>query len=38
EYAAQAVKKYGVIIGLYKAGRRILRCHPLHPGGFDPVE
>jgi putative membrane protein insertion efficiency factor len=38
EYAVQALKKYGVMKGLYKAGRRILRCHPLHPGGFDPVE
>lgn len=38
EYALQAVSKYGTVIGLYKAGRRILRCHPLHPGGYDPVE
>lgn len=38
EYAMQAVQKYGALKGLYKALRRILRCHPLHPGGFDPVE
>ncbi len=38
EYSLQAINKYGAIKGLYKAGRRILRCHPLHPGGHDPVE
>lgn len=38
EYALQAINKYGAVIGLYKAGCRILRCHPLHPGGYDPVE
>ena len=37
EYALQAVEKYGVVRGMYKAIRRILRCHPFHPGGYDPV-
>lgn len=37
EYALQAVEKYGVRKGSYLAVKRILRCHPFHPGGFDPV-
>ena len=37
EYAAIAVERYGVWKGLYLAVKRILRCHPWHPGGFDPV-
>jgi putative membrane protein insertion efficiency factor len=36
-YAYEAVEKYGVIRGLNLAVRRILRCHPFHPGGYDPV-
>ncbi|HQF08696.1 MAG TPA: membrane protein insertion efficiency factor YidD [Spirochaetota bacterium] len=36
-YAIDAVKKHGPVKGLYLAARRILRCHPLHEGGFDPV-
>jgi uncharacterized protein len=37
EYAYEAVDKYGVIKGGYLAAKRLFRCHPLHPGGFDPV-
>ena len=37
EYALQAIEKYGVIRGGFMAVRRILRCHPFHPGGYDPV-
>lgn len=37
EYAMQAVAKYGAVKGGYLAIRRILRCHPFHPGGYDPV-
>jgi putative membrane protein insertion efficiency factor len=36
-YAYEAVEKYGVFRGLFMAAKRILRCHPLHPGGYDPV-
>ena len=37
EYALQAVEKYGAVKGTYKAIRRILKCHPLHKGGYDPL-
>ena len=37
EYALQAIEKYGIIRGGSMTIRRILRCHPFHPGGYDPV-
>lgn len=37
EYAKQALIKYGVIKGCWLAIRRIMKCHPLHPGGYDPL-
>ena len=37
EYAKQAIDKYGVAKGSALSARRILRCHPFHRGGFDPV-
>ena len=37
DYARDAVQKYGALKGSWLAGRRILRCHPYHPGGYDPV-
>lgn len=36
-YAEDALRKHGVLKGLYLALRRITRCHPWHPGGVDPV-
>lgn len=36
-YAVQAIEKYGAIKGSYLAIRRVLRCHPFHKGGYDPV-
>ncbi|MDR0730298.1 MAG: membrane protein insertion efficiency factor YidD [Treponema sp.] len=36
-YAYQAVEMYGVCRGGFMAIKRILRCHPFHPGGYDPV-
>jgi putative membrane protein insertion efficiency factor len=36
-YAMEAVRKYGALKGSYLAFKRILRCHPFHQGGYDPV-
>ncbi len=37
EYAIIAIEKYGPMKGGYLAVKRILRCHPFHKGGYDPV-
>ena len=37
EYAAEAVSLHGCAQGSWLAIRRVCRCHPWHPGGFDPV-
>ena len=37
EYALEAVEKYGAIKGGWLGVKRIGRCHPWHPGGYDPV-
>ena len=36
-YAYEAVNKYGVLRGCLLAVGRIIRCHPFHAGGYDPV-
>ena len=37
EYAFIAIEKYGALKGGWMAVKRILRCHPFHKGGYDPV-
>ncbi|OPJ55454.1 membrane protein insertion efficiency factor YidD [Alkalithermobacter paradoxus] len=38
EYSIQAVQKYGILKGLYISCIRILKCNPLHKGGYDPLD
>jgi len=37
DYAIQAIQKHGFYKGTFLALRRILKCHPYHAGGYDPV-
>lgn len=37
QYAIIAINRYGVVKGTYLAVRRLLKCHPFHKGGYDPV-
>jgi putative membrane protein insertion efficiency factor len=36
-YSYQAIEKYGIIKGLFLSVKRILKCNPFHPGGYDPL-
>ncbi|NLM61085.1 MAG: membrane protein insertion efficiency factor YidD [Clostridiales bacterium] len=38
EYARQAIEKYGAAKGSWLAFRRLLKCHPFHKGGYDPLQ
>ncbi|MCH7687653.1 MAG: membrane protein insertion efficiency factor YidD [Planctomycetes bacterium] len=35
-YFIESLRKYGAVSGSLRGLRRILRCHPFHPGGYDP--
>lgn len=37
EYALLAIEKHGVVKGSFLAIKRLLKCHPFHAGGYDPV-
>ncbi len=36
-YTYEAIKKHGLLKGVFLGGKRLLRCHPFHPGGVDLI-
>ena len=38
QYSLEAFKKYGLIKGIFLTIKRVLKCHPFHPGGYDPLK
>jgi putative membrane protein insertion efficiency factor len=38
QYAVDAISKYGILRGSFMSIKRLLKCHPFHPGGYDPVK
>ncbi|MFP1826386.1 membrane protein insertion efficiency factor YidD [Lonsdalea quercina] len=37
QYGIEAIRRFGMIKGCWLALKRVLKCHPLNPGGYDPV-
>ncbi|WP_028308796.1 membrane protein insertion efficiency factor YidD [Desulfitibacter alkalitolerans] len=37
QYTIEVLHKYGLVVGLFKAVKRIIKCNPFHPGGYDPA-
>ncbi|HHT66543.1 MAG: membrane protein insertion efficiency factor YidD [Caldicoprobacterales bacterium] len=38
QYSMQAIEKYGSLKGMFLSLKRIMKCNPLHPGGYDPLK
>ncbi|MEX0791263.1 MAG: membrane protein insertion efficiency factor YidD [Actinomycetota bacterium] len=36
-YTSDAIREFGAVRGVWLGVRRLLKCHPFHPGGFDPI-